>query len=67
MLLTCIFERPWKPLCESLEAHLWFLNILDNLFGVKDPEPVPSLFNLGPAGLGGCVSPACLFWFALKC
>lgn len=65
MLLTCIFERPWEPLHESVEAHLWFLNILDNLFGVKDREPAPSLFNLGPAGLG-CVSPACLFSFALK-
>lgn len=36
MLLTCIFERPWELLHESVDAHLWFLNILDNLFCVKD-------------------------------
>lgn len=47
MSSQCISERPWKPLHESTGVHLWFGNILDHLFGVKDPKPKPLMFYLG--------------------
>lgn len=47
MSSQCISERPWKPLHESVGVHLWFGNILDHLFGVKDPKPKPLMFYLG--------------------
>lgn len=47
MSSQCISERPWKPLPKSVGVHLWFGNILDHLFGAKDPKPKPLMFYLG--------------------
>lgn len=41
------FERPWKPLHKSVGVHLWVGNILDHLFGAKDPKPKSLMFYLG--------------------